>query len=74
MKHLICSSFGHQLLVSKQVTKHVVEYRCKRCNEQFTLNGNGHIVELTEKSKDINRTLETLYKKKVNRKRALQNA
>lgn len=71
MKHLICTSLGHQLALSKQVTKHVVEYKCKRCNNEFTINGDGNLTQLNDKAKEINKTLEILYKKKLKRKQAL---
>lgn len=71
MKNIICSTFGHELVVSKFVTKHISEYKCKRCKSEFTLNGKGEIVKHTEKHKEINRVLERMYKTKLKKHQEL---
>jgi hypothetical protein len=58
---LYCSLFGHQYEVSKKVTLHVKEYTCKCCKRQLTTNGNGNLIELTPKFKEINAILEDIY-------------
>lgn len=65
MKNVLCSTFGHQLISSKKITKHILEYKCKRCHSEFTINGKGQIVDLTPKYKEINNTLEKIYLKKL---------
>ncbi|HPF97365.1 MAG: hypothetical protein R2802_07280 [Flavobacteriaceae bacterium] len=65
MKNIICSTFGHELVVSKCVTKHISEYKCKRCKNEFTVDGKGQIVKHTEKHREINRVLEKMYKTKL---------
>ena len=54
MKNVYCSLFGHDYKVSKVVTYHVKEYKCKRCNSEMTIDGNGKFIPLTPKYKEIN--------------------
>lgn len=68
MKNIYCSVFGHQFVVSKQVTHHVKEYKCKNCNLQMTTDGRGRLTELTPKYKEINLVLERIHIKRKLRK------
>ena len=68
MKNIYCSIFGHQLVISKRVTNHVNEYKCKNCNFQMTTDGRGKLTPLTSKYKEINSVLERVYKKRNLRK------
>lgn len=63
-----CSVFGHDFKVSKDVTKHVKEYQCKHCKKQMTTNGNGNLIPLTAKYKEINSVLSHIHNKKAKRK------
>ena len=54
MKNVYCSLFGHDYEVSKVVTYHVKEYKCKNCKSEMTINGNGNFIPLTPKFKEIN--------------------
>jgi transposase-like protein len=65
---MYCSLFGHELVVSKEVTLHVKEYKCKHCNFQMTTNGKGKLTPLTSKYKEINSVLEQIYNKRRLRK------
>lgn len=69
MKNIYCSVFGHQFVVSKQVTHHVKEYKCKNCNYQMTTDGRGRLTPLTPKYKEINSVLERIHIKRKLRKR-----
>ena len=53
--------FGHDFRVTRRVTNHVKEYKCKNCKKQFTTNVNGNLTELTSKFKEINDVLEHMY-------------
>lgn len=64
MKNIYCSIFGHQLVVSKRVTNHVNEYKCKNCNFQMTTDGRGKLTPLTPKYKEINSVLERIHTKR----------
>ena len=71
MKNIICSSMGHQLIPVKKITGHISEYKCKRCKAEFTVNGDGQIVPLSAKRKEINDTLEKIYLKKIRKDKEL---
>ena len=69
MKNIYCSIFGHQFVISKRVTNHVSEYKCKNCNFQMTTDGRGKLTPLTPKYKEINSVLERIHIKRKLRKR-----
>jgi len=64
---LLCSIFGHQYEVSKKVTYHVKEYKCRGCKKELTTNGSGNLIELTPKYKEINSVLSRIHKKRMAR-------
>lgn len=67
---MYCSVFGHDYQVSRNVTNHVKEYKCSRCNKELTTNGNGNLTVLTPKYREINSVLERMYTNRIMR---LQN-
>ncbi|MFY0713404.1 hypothetical protein J1D01_06985 [Seonamhaeicola sp. NFXS20] len=69
MKRIQCKVFGHDIQVSKNVTFHVKEYKCKNCKKEFTTNSSGSLVELTPKFKEINAVLENIHKRRLKRQR-----
>ena len=68
MSFIHCSLFGHDYIVSKDITRHVKEYQCKHCKKQMTTSGNGNLIPLTPKFQEINSVLKSMYNKKVRRK------
>lgn len=65
MKYLLhCKVFGHDFKVTRKVTYHVKEYSCKNCNKQLTTNGNGRLIELSPKFKEINDVLQRIHEKR----------
>ena len=64
MKHIYCSLFGHEFQITKHVTHHVKEFKCKHCNKPFTTNQFGNITELTPKLKEINDVLENVHNRR----------
>ena len=66
---LYCSLFGHDFEVTKKVTYHVKEYKCCHCKKELTTNGNGNLIELTPKFREINSILERIYARKMMRLR-----
>jgi len=60
--------FGHNFVVTRHVTYHVKEYTCKSCSKKLTTNGNGTLIELTPKFKEINDVLERIHQKRVKKK------
>lgn len=67
MSKYFCSLFGHQYEVSKKVTYHVKEYTCKHCKKELTTNGNGRLIELTPKYREINSILERIHANRLRR-------
>ena len=65
MKNIHCMVFGHDYKVTRHVTYHVKEYTCKSCNHELTTSGNGNLVELTTKFKEINDVLERIHHKRI---------
>lgn len=64
---LYCGLFGHNYKVSKKITYHVNEYKCSNCKHELTTNGNGGLVELCPKFREINDILSRIHKKKTTR-------
>ena len=67
MKNIPCLVFGHEYVVTRHVTYHVKEYSCKNCKKQLTTSGNGSLIELTPKFKEINDVLERIHYKRLSR-------
>ena len=67
---IYCHIFGHKYEVTKQVTYHVKEYRCKHCKRELTTNSNGNLIELTPKFREINSILERIHYSKTARLKA----
>jgi len=44
---IYCILFGHDYLISKQVTHHIKEYTCSHCGEQATTNSRGRLEVMT---------------------------
>jgi len=61
MSKYYCSLFGHQFEITKKVTYHVKEYTCRHCKKELTTNGNGRLIELTPKYREINSILERIH-------------
>ena len=65
--NIYCNLFGHDFEVTKKVTHYVKEYTCSHCKKQLTTNGNGKLIELTPKFKEINTILERIHISKLRR-------
>ncbi|CAM3900842.1 Transposase [Flavobacterium jumunjinense] len=66
-KKLNCTLFGHKLVVTKDITKHIREYKCTCCELEFTNNYKGMKSILTPELKDVNTTVMNFYIKRHNR-------
>lgn len=64
MKEIYCNLFGHEFVVSKKVTLHVKEFKCRKCSIEMTTNGKGELTQLTPKYKEINSVLEGIHKRR----------
>jgi len=71
MKKLYCALFGHKYEVSKNVTYHVKEYRCKNCKAERTIDGDGKFIPLTPKFKEINTVLNQVHNKRLEKDQKL---
>lgn len=61
---LYCNIFGHKLRVSKNITNHVHEYRCKKCGMEMTDTADGLLARLTPKFKETNAYLAKIHRKR----------
>lgn len=73
MKHMHCTIFGHDYVVTENITSFVKEYKCKNCQKQVTTDVNGCLIPLTPKFKEINSVLKRIHAKKMQRKRFFLN-
>ena len=64
---ILCTTFGHRYSVSKKVTNHINEYKCKTCGHEVTNIISGGYEVLTFKNRKINNCLSKFYKKKLQR-------
>lgn len=60
-----CSVFGHSYRVSKPITDHIKEYRCRLCGEEVTNTADGTIAKLTAQFKETNEYLAEFYQKRT---------
>lgn len=65
LSKIYCSIFGHNYVVSKNVTDHIKEYSCSHCGQQATINSKGDLELMTPKRKEINKHLAFVHKKKL---------
>lgn len=63
-KKNICFIFGHKIITTRNVTNHFREYKCSTCGLELTNDLKGHKLFLTPELKEINETLNQLYKKR----------
>ena len=64
-----CQIFGHNYVVTKQITRHIKEYKCSICQREVTTTPNGKLEPLTPKLKEINSDLQQLFEKRRRRVR-----
>ncbi len=65
---IYCSLFGHNYLLTKNVTHHIKEYTCSHCGEQATTNSRGRLEVMTPKLKEINDAIASVHAKKLAKK------
>ena len=64
---VLCSIFGHNFKVSKNVTDHIHEYQCEKCGMEMTDTANGFLARLTPKFKETNDYLAKIHRKRKDR-------
>ncbi|NND61594.1 MAG: hypothetical protein HKN48_00205 [Flavobacteriaceae bacterium] len=65
---IVCSTLGHDYVISRKITNHINEYRCAQCGKEVTDNFNGNIENLTFKTREINTSLALFFQKKMRRR------
>lgn len=63
-RKILCSFFGHKMIIIRNVTNHFKEYKCSVCDIELTNDLKGHKTFLTPELKDINETLFNIYQKR----------
>ena len=63
----VCSTFGHDYVITRKVTNHINEYRCTHCGKEVTDNFSGNLEQLTLKNKQVNSSLALFFEKKIKR-------
>lgn len=66
-----CSIIGHGYHITNKITNHINEYKCKNCGKEVADNTQGYLEELTQKQREINKTLARFFNKR-NRKTVTQ--
>ena len=64
LARVFCSIFGHKLRVSKNITNHVHEYKCKKCGMEMTDTADGLLARLTPRFKETNAYLAHIHKRR----------
>ncbi|MBX2827974.1 MAG: hypothetical protein KTR22_07415 [Flavobacteriaceae bacterium] len=65
---ILCSTLGHDYVVTRKITNHINEYRCANCGKEVTDNLSGRVVSLTFQTKELNTSLANFFQKKMRRK------
>ncbi|MDC8002621.1 hypothetical protein POV27_01035 [Aureisphaera galaxeae] len=65
---LLCSTLGHDYVVTRKITNHINEYRCTNCGKEVTDSMTGRLEILTSKTRQLNTSLADFFQKKMRRK------
>ena len=64
---IICTTFGHDYIITRKVSDHINEYQCSHCGREVTDNMHGTLEELTSRIKRVNTTVATFLAKRSSR-------
>jgi DNA-directed RNA polymerase subunit RPC12/RpoP len=64
---LVCSTFGHDYIITRKVTNHINEYKCSHCGREVTDGPAGKLEDLTNKIKQVNTCVATFFQKRTQR-------
>jgi|GEM_PF-433578 len=70
---IVCSTLGHNYVISRRITNHINEYKCTQCGKEITNTYSGSLESLTVKTKEINTSLALFFKKKMRRRYTLNH-
>lgn len=65
---IMCTTLGHDYVISRKITNHINEYKCTNCGKEVTDNYSGRLEVLTLKAKAVNNSLALFFEKKMRRK------
>ena len=51
---IVCSTLGHNFVISRRITNHINEFKCTQCGKEVTNTYSGRLESLTVKTKEIN--------------------
>ena len=58
---LICSTIGHDYIVTRKITNHINEYKCASCAKEVSDSYSGKFEDLTYKRREINEGCATCF-------------
>jgi hypothetical protein len=61
---IVCTAFGHNYKITREVTNHINEYKCTHCGREVTDNILGNLEILTGKVKEVNTTVSSFLEKR----------
>lgn len=64
LSQLLCKFFGHKLIISKNITNHIQEYKCVKCGMEMTDTADGFLERLTPKFKETNNYIAQIHKRR----------
>ena len=65
---IVCSTLGHDYMISRKVTNHINEYKCANCGREVTDTFSGRIEILSQAAKKANSKLAAFFLKKSRRR------
>ena len=65
LSSIICSTLGHDYIITRKVTNHIHEYKCTQCGREVTNTYSGHMELLTHQNKRVNAALASFFQKKT---------
>lgn len=61
---LVCTTFGHDYIVTRKITDHINEYKCACCGREVSNSYSGTFEALTFKQREVNECLSSFFRKK----------
>lgn len=68
LSYIRCKLFDHSFVVSKNVTDHLHEYKCRHCGLEMTDTANGFWARLTPKFRATNEFIAKIHKRRQRRR------
>lgn len=63
-KKILCTLFGHKLVVKRTITQNFNEFECTVCHSELTHDDKGRKTSLTPHLKEVNETLYNFHNRK----------